>query len=278
MGIDDQPLIDVDFVAFDTETTGLFPIGSEIIEIGAVRFRADGTEGDTFQQLVDPGCPIPLDAQLVNGITDDMVAGQPPISEVFPCFLDFLGDCETVLLAHHAIFDLQFVSVAATKCGLTWPEHPVLDTEALAWRCVAGVPNYKLGTLASALQVRVRGAHRALADARKVKGIFLAMVASAGEFACLGDVFDVAPPLSLGECSVQVARTPRGFGAIGQAIRRARPIRIVYEGGTKGLAPRTITPRAFLEWREETYLFAYCHLDAKEKLFAARRMRDVVSA
>lgn len=273
-----RPLRGVQFVAFDTETTGLFPIGSEIVEIGAVRFYADGTEVNTFQQLVDPGCPIPLDAQLVNGITDDMVAGQPSIRDVLPHFLEFLGDRHTVLLAHHAIFDLQFLSVAATKCGLTWPEHPILDTEALAWRCVAGVANYKLGTLARALKVRVRGAHRALADARKVKGIFLAMLDSTEELVNLEDVFSAAPPLGLEGCSVREAKTPRGLSAIGRAIKKARPIRIVYGGGTKGLTPRAITPRAFLEWREETYLVAYCHLDGKEKLFAVSRVRKIVSA
>jgi DNA polymerase III epsilon subunit-like protein len=38
-----QPrLTDITFLAFDTETTGLFPIMHRLIEVGAVRFRWPG--------------------------------------------------------------------------------------------------------------------------------------------------------------------------------------------------------------------------------------------
>ena len=50
---------DVEFVAFDLETTGLSSAFSRIVEIGAVRFRADGTELERMEQLVDPECSIP---------------------------------------------------------------------------------------------------------------------------------------------------------------------------------------------------------------------------
>jgi len=36
------PLPDVEFVAFDLETTGLFPISCRIVEFGAVRFTLAG--------------------------------------------------------------------------------------------------------------------------------------------------------------------------------------------------------------------------------------------
>ena len=51
----------IEFVAFDLETTGLSPYFNRIVEIGAVRFRADGMEIDRLQQLVDPGCYIPVE-------------------------------------------------------------------------------------------------------------------------------------------------------------------------------------------------------------------------
>jgi len=37
------------FVAFDTETTGIWAPANRIVEIGAVRFRLDRPETDTFQ-------------------------------------------------------------------------------------------------------------------------------------------------------------------------------------------------------------------------------------
>ena len=103
---------DVEFVAFDLETTGLHSTFCKIIEFGAVRFRVDGTELDRIERLVDPGCPVPRDATAVHGITDDMLRGQPSIEKVLPEFVQFLGSPDTILLAHNTSFDLGFLSVA----------------------------------------------------------------------------------------------------------------------------------------------------------------------
>jgi hypothetical protein len=55
----DRPLSEVEFVAFDLETTGLFPVADRIVEFGALRFRLDGRELGTWEQLVDPECLTP---------------------------------------------------------------------------------------------------------------------------------------------------------------------------------------------------------------------------
>ena len=41
---DNMPLAEIEFVAFDLETTGLFAAADRIVEIGALRFRIDGSE------------------------------------------------------------------------------------------------------------------------------------------------------------------------------------------------------------------------------------------
>ena len=98
----------VEFIAFDLETIGLSPDFNRIVEVGAVRFRADGTELNRMEQLVDPRCAMPTDVTKIHGITDDMVHGQPPIEDVLPEFVRFLGHSETILLAHNASFDVGF--------------------------------------------------------------------------------------------------------------------------------------------------------------------------
>jgi len=60
------------FVALDLETSGLTPVIDQLVEIGAIRFRA-GEVLDTFQTLVDPEIPISPGATATNGITDDHV-------------------------------------------------------------------------------------------------------------------------------------------------------------------------------------------------------------
>jgi DNA polymerase III epsilon subunit-like protein len=95
-----------------------------LVEIGAVRFRPDGRELATFQQLIDPQAVIPEDVQQVHGITDIMVQGQPTIKHVLPRFIEFLGPPDTILLAHNAPFDLGFLVMALIRLGIAYPVGP----------------------------------------------------------------------------------------------------------------------------------------------------------
>jgi DNA polymerase III alpha subunit (gram-positive type) len=80
----DTPLADVEFVAFDLETTGLFAISCQIVEIGAVRFRLGDTVIDTFEQLIDPRCEIAEEVTGVHGITNAMVRRHQKKTRVCP--------------------------------------------------------------------------------------------------------------------------------------------------------------------------------------------------
>ena len=73
-------MIDVEFIAFDLETTGLHALTHRIIEIAAVRFRGDGTVLEQFEQLIDPGCEIPAEATTVHGLRNCDVDGKPTIA------------------------------------------------------------------------------------------------------------------------------------------------------------------------------------------------------
>jgi DNA polymerase III epsilon subunit-like protein len=98
----------VTLLAFDTDTTGLFPIMHRLVEGEAVQFRSDGRELGTFQTLINPEVPIPPDIKQVHGITDGMVRGQTTNEDVLPRFVDLLGAPDTILLAHNAPFDPLF--------------------------------------------------------------------------------------------------------------------------------------------------------------------------
>lgn len=54
------PLIALDAIVLDTETTGLDPAKARLIEIGAVRLQAGQlNKRDAFRRLVRPPQPIP---------------------------------------------------------------------------------------------------------------------------------------------------------------------------------------------------------------------------
>ncbi len=73
------------FVVFDLETTG-FGAAAGITEIGAVKVE-HGEFIARFSSLVNPGCHIPYPVQLLNGITDELVADAPRFPLCCPVFL-----------------------------------------------------------------------------------------------------------------------------------------------------------------------------------------------
>ena len=168
-----------DFTAFDIETTGLNNWRDSIVEIGAVRFNKQGII-DRFSQLADPGKPMPAEAGRVNNITDEMLAGQPPIQEVLPAFVRFAAD--SVLLAHNAPFDCGFINRSLSRlCDDGYARQSALtnrvaDTLPLARRLLPGRSHYNLQDIAASLGFKAEAAHRALDDARLCMELFIYLV------------------------------------------------------------------------------------------------------
>ena len=59
------------------------------------------------------------------------------------------------------------------------------------------------------------------------------------------------------------------------AIRQQRTVVMVYEGGSKGLSDRRVTPRRLVRSRGTRCLIAYCHTDGVEKTFRLDRIREL---
>lgn len=161
------------FIAFDLETTGTVPGVDQIAEIGAVRF-INGQPADFFATLVDPRRPMPPAASAVNGITDDMLVGQPYIETLLQPFADFCGN--DPLVAHNANFDAQFLIADIKKHELPAPAGLILDTLPIARKVFPGLPNYKLGTLVQHLKIPAAEFHRAQADASSCGHLFAQMM------------------------------------------------------------------------------------------------------
>ncbi len=159
------PLRDTTFVVFDLETTGAKPGPDGITEIGAVKVRSGEILGE-FATLVNPGMEIPPQIVSLTGITQTMVYDAPPIQEVLPAFLEFIGG--SVLVAHNSGFDTSHMRAACEGHGYVWPKMTVVCTVRLARRVIPRdeVGRYNLTALAMLLGSRTRPTHRALDDAR----------------------------------------------------------------------------------------------------------------
>ena len=153
------------YIAFDVETTGLSSFSDRIVELGAVVIE-DGQIASKYSTLVNPGCSIPLAATQVNHITNDMLSRAPTESQVYPSFVNYLGDAlqgKTIICAHNATFDMGFLSATLERLGYNGKIRYV-DTLSLSRRRLK-LDNYKQNTIADHYSLVNMNAHRADSDA-----------------------------------------------------------------------------------------------------------------
>lgn len=173
--LDDRPLADLAYTVFDTETTGLNPAGGDaLLQIGAVRIvNGRLLRHESFEQLVNPGRPIPAASIPIHGITEDMVLHQPRIGAVLPVFHAFAQD--TVLVAHNAAFDMRFLQLQEAATGVGF-RQPVLDTLLLSAVVHPNQESHRLEAIAERLHIPVVGRHTALGDALVTAQIWLRLI------------------------------------------------------------------------------------------------------
>lgn len=155
----DKPIVMIDF-----ETTGLSPeMGDRITEVAALRIE-DGRIAERFVSLVNCGARIPSFITGLTGITQAMVDRAPPVAEVVPQLLDFIGS--DALSAHNASFDEKFLRAESARLQLAPAHQSLVCSLKLSRRVFPGLASYKLGQLSGQLGIRFQSAaHRAESDA-----------------------------------------------------------------------------------------------------------------
>ena len=69
-------------IVFDTETTGLSPLGGDrIVEIGCVEMFNRVETGRTFHSYFNPGRPMPSEAEAVHGLSDRFLSDKPVFAD-----------------------------------------------------------------------------------------------------------------------------------------------------------------------------------------------------
>lgn len=163
----------ITYVALDLETTGLTADTCEIIEVGAVKFTAEG-EVATFHTPVKPLGALPYYIQRLTGIRPDDLKDAPLFAEVAADLQAFLADHPVV--GQNVFFDLGFLAAQGIE-----PVGPTFDTHDMATLLLPGLPEYSLRSLAHHLGVEFPVRHRALADAQAARHVFLSLRARLAE-------------------------------------------------------------------------------------------------
>ena len=175
VGRNATPLIALDAVVLDTETTGLDPRKARIVEIAAVRLVGGRLNTSApFRRLVQPGEPIPAAATRIHSINETAVAGAPAFAGVWPEFSAYLG--AAILVGHTIGFDLAVLTRECERIGKAWQATPTLDTRMLAQVAEPELAGYSLEELAAWLGLKITNRHSALGDATAAARIFCALV------------------------------------------------------------------------------------------------------
>jgi CBS domain-containing protein len=169
------PLIAIDAIAFDTETTGLDVRTASIVEIGAVRI-AQGClcDEDRYRSLVRPAGPIDPASTKIHGFDQTRLRDAPTFAEVWPQFAAFAG--EHVLIGHTIGFDLAIIERQLAAGQLRWRRPRLLDTQLLAQLARPRLGRRTLDELAEQFGIAVKARHSAEGDALLAARVFLALL------------------------------------------------------------------------------------------------------
>ncbi|MFN8578151.1 MAG: exonuclease domain-containing protein [Candidatus Sericytochromatia bacterium] len=271
-----KSLKDLFFVAFDLETTGLFPVTSEIIEIGAVKFNLDG-EVSRFQTLIKPNNKISQESFLIHKISDDMLLNKPVISEIIISFLDFIKD--TVLVAHNSMFDMSFISYSLIKNKIDFPDNIALDTRILGHNLLPEIGNYRLSTLTNYFGIDSSIFHRAVYDAEYCMNVFLSII---NRFFKNTDKLEEVIKYNktidfsvISEENDNFNDIPEIYLPIKDSIKDSSKINITYKRHNGEVLNRDITPIGFLRVKNKVYVEAFCHLRGEKRNFKINKILSI---
>ena len=255
----------IEFVIFDTETTGLSPEGGDrIVELAAMRVRGKEKLAD-FQTMLNPDREISEAAFNVNHISAEMLKDAPRAKEVMPRFMDFIqGAC---LCSYNAGFDLDFLNNELTLAGRSLPHDlMVVDILNMARRLLPGLERYALWFVAQALGIKKEQEHRALSDVKLTLSVFdklknILAAKNITDFASFSGLFSINAHFLDNVNNHKLAE-------IQEAINLGVKLKIRYLSTSSAeVTEREVIPKEIRQENKKNYLVGFCSLRQDERTF-----------
>lgn len=306
------PLEELEFVVFDTETTGIFSINAWLLEIGAVRATGSYITDSVFQSLCRPEIIIPPGATDIHGITDEMVADAPEGIAVVERFFKWGGD-KAIYVTYNAPYDLGILATVYRRAMKAPPRSFVfLDILEFAQELM-NIPSFSLETLTQLAKdefttgdegngIPIVGMdssdaigcdnilhyisyfHRALPDAVNTALVLLNLIRLAPDGITLEDLVkdyddEISPAMPVHYTDIPKGEMgfnlPKNLWMIHEAIENQSVISISYSGGRGLWNPRRIQPMGIYGADGQFYLEAFCFNSGFIKTFRIDKITKV---
>ena len=157
------------FSIIDTETTGMRPPFSRIIDIGIIRVER-GKVVERFQTLLNPGVSIPSYIKRFVHIDDEDLQDAPAFEEVALQVQELMKDA--VFVAHNAPFDYAFLKSEFGRLDMPFSAETLCSVK-LSRALVPKARSHSLDSVIDRYGIALSGQrHRALPDAEAVWEFF----------------------------------------------------------------------------------------------------------
>ncbi|MCX7760094.1 MAG: 3'-5' exonuclease [Hydrogenothermaceae bacterium] len=166
-----------EFVAFDTETTGLDPKKDEILSIGAVKIKENKIDlRDRFYTVIKPNFPINEETIKIHGLRKKDLENGMPIEDAVEKFLYFIGS--RPLVGYYLEFDVAMINKYTKKMiGIELPNKQIevsgMYYDYKIGKIPQGFVDLRFDSILKDLNIPTFGKHDALNDAIMTALVFL---------------------------------------------------------------------------------------------------------
>ncbi len=163
--------LDRDLCFFDIEATGLSVIRDRILQIGIIKYFADGRAPEALNMIINPGIPISEEAMQVHGILPKDVANKPTFQQVAQKIHAFIGNADLAGYNSNR-FDIPMLMEEFDRAGLEFDitRRRMIDVQRIFYKME---PRTLKAALKFYCDKDIEDAHDAMADVRATVEVFM---------------------------------------------------------------------------------------------------------
>tara|TARA_R110000796_G_scaffold252631_3_gene389381 strand:- start:40084 stop:40743 length:660 start_codon:yes stop_codon:yes gene_type:complete len=180
-----EKIEDINFVVLDTETTGFNYSEDRMLCIGAIELQNDSISiKNGFEVFIEQQV-YGKESAKIHGILKNETIPRVTEIEALELFLNYVGN--SVIIAHHAIFDLTMINNALLRNGFPELKNKFLDTSTLYKKTLIKSnllhrkEHYSLDDLADKFNISKKDRHTAMGDAYITAILFLKIISKLKE-------------------------------------------------------------------------------------------------